>query len=90
MRLTSMLRIACVVVLAGIVPAMGVVSAQNKPAAPSVSAGTGKLYIGTYSGDIRIYDEATEKLEDRIILKTGLPRSRPMSRPDHDTSVKKP
>jgi hypothetical protein len=40
-----------------------------------VSAGTGKLYIGTYSGDIRIYDEATEKLEDRIILKTGLPRS---------------
>jgi WD40 repeat protein len=52
------------------------VSAQGKPAAaPNVTAGTGKLYIGTYKGDIQIYDEATEKLEASIILKTGLPRS---------------
>jgi WD40 repeat protein len=50
-------------------------SAQGKPAAPSVTAGNGKIYIGTYTGDIRIYDEATEKLEDRIILKTGIARS---------------
>jgi hypothetical protein len=52
-------------------------TAQSKPPAPApaVTAGSGKLYIGTYSGDVRIYDEATEKLEDRIILKTGLPRS---------------
>jgi hypothetical protein len=52
-------------------------AAQVKPAPAqtTVNGGNGKLYIGTYSGDIRIYDEATEKLEDRIILKTGLPRS---------------
>ena len=48
-------------------------SAQGKPAA--VSAGNGKIYIGTYGGDIRIYDEATEKLEERIILKNGIARS---------------
>lgn len=50
-------------------------AAQSKPAAPTVTGGNGKLYIGTYRGDIQIYDEATEKLEDRIVLKTGLPRS---------------
>jgi hypothetical protein len=60
-------------VLAGLVG----LAAQGKPAAPTanLSGGNGKLYIGTYRGDIHIYDEATEKLEDRIILKTGLPRS---------------
>jgi len=50
-------------------------SAQGKPATATVSAGNGKLYIGTYKGDIQIYDEATEKLEGSIVLKTGLPRS---------------
>lgn len=50
-------------------------AAQAKPAQTNVNGGNGKLYIGTYGGDIRIYDEATEKLEDRIILKTGMPRS---------------
>ncbi len=54
-------------------------SAQGKPAAPTVSAGNGKLYIGTYKGNIQIYDEATEKLEDQIVLKTGLPRSLTLS-----------
>ena len=55
---------------------LAVSSAQSKPAAtPNVTAGTGKLYIGTYKGDIQIYDEATEKLEASIVLKTGLPRS---------------
>jgi hypothetical protein len=51
--------------------------AQSKPApaAPNVNGGNGKLYIGTYRGDVHIFDEATEKLEDRIVLKTGLPRS---------------
>jgi hypothetical protein len=64
-----------VLLLAGTVAGSVAVSAQSKPAAPAVSAGTGKLYIGTYKGDVQIYDEATEKLEDRIVLKTGLPRS---------------
>ena len=72
---TSALGIAGIVLLTGIVPGLASLSAQSKPAAPGVTAGTGKLYIGTYKGDIQIYDEATEKLEDRIVLKTGLPRS---------------
>ena len=46
------------VLLAGAIAGSGGVAAQNKPAAPTVSAGNGKLYIGTYTGDIRIYDEA--------------------------------
>ena len=50
-------------------------SAQGKPAAPSPSGGNGKMYIGTYAGDIQIFDEATETLEGRIELKTGIPRS---------------
>ncbi|MDH4064845.1 MAG: hypothetical protein OEW19_10640, partial [Acidobacteriota bacterium] len=43
-------------------------SAQGKPAAPSPSGGNGKMYIGTYAGDIQIFDEATETLEGRIEL----------------------
>jgi len=56
--------------------ALAAVSAQGKPAAaPTISAGNGKIYIGTYKGEIQIFDEATEKLDGSIVLKTGLPRS---------------
>ena len=56
--------------------ALAAVSAQGKPAAtPTSRAGNGTLYIGTYKGEIQIYDEATEKLDGSIVLKTGLPRS---------------
>jgi hypothetical protein len=74
-RGSSPLGTVFVLLLAVTVAGSVALTAQSKPAAPNVSAGNGKLYIGTYSGDIRIYDEATEKLEDRILLKTGLPRS---------------
>lgn len=42
-----------------------------------VTAGGGNalLYIGTYNGDIQIFDEASEKLVDSIKLQTGIPRS---------------
>jgi len=63
------------VVLAGVAAGALTLSAQGKPAAPTVSAGNGKIFIGTYKGEIQIFDEATEKLEDSIVLKTGLPRS---------------
>jgi hypothetical protein len=53
--------------------------AQSKPAPPSLNGGNGKLYIGTYKGDIQIWDEATEKLEYSIPLQTGIPRSLTMS-----------
>ncbi|MCC7126020.1 MAG: hypothetical protein IT178_14310 [Acidobacteria bacterium] len=50
-------------------------TAQPRPVAPSPTGGNGKLYIGTYAGEIQIFDEATEKLTERIALKTGIPRS---------------
>jgi hypothetical protein len=43
--------------------------------APALSGGNGLLYIGTYKGEIEIYDEATEKMVGTIKLKTGIPRS---------------
>jgi hypothetical protein len=49
---------------------------QSKGAkAPTLSGGNGTMYIGTYKGEIEIYDEATEKMVDKISLKTGIPRS---------------
>ena len=61
---------ASLAVVAGLV-----LSAQSRPVAPSPTGGSGKMYIGTYAGDIQIFDEATEMLEGRIVLKTGIPRS---------------
>ncbi len=51
------------------------VTAQTRSSAPSPTGGNGKLYIGTYAGEIQIFDEATEKMTERIALKTGIPRS---------------
>jgi hypothetical protein len=41
----------------------------------TVMGGDALMYIGTYGGDIQIFDEASEKLVDRIKLQTGIPRS---------------
>lgn len=43
--------------------------------APALTGGSGLMYIGTYKGEIEIYDEATEKLVGSIRLKVGIPRS---------------
>jgi hypothetical protein len=52
------------------------VSGQSKGAkSPALTGGNGTMYIGTYKGEIEIYDEATEKMVDKIALKTGIPRS---------------
>jgi len=52
------------------------VSGQSKGAkTPALTGGNGTMYIGTYKGEIEIYDEATEKMVDKIALKTGIPRS---------------
>lgn len=37
--------------------------------------GDSLMYIGTYAGDIQIFDEATEKMVDSIKLQTGIPRA---------------
>lgn len=54
--------------------------AAQAPAARFASSatqtgGNGRMYIGTYAGDIQIFDEATEKVVETIKLKTGIPRS---------------
>jgi hypothetical protein len=52
------------------------VSGQSKGAkTPALTGGNGTMYIGTYKGEIEIYDEAAEKMVDKIALKTGIPRS---------------
>lgn len=61
---------AITAIVVGVATAM--LAAQGKT--PTLTGGTGKMYIGTYAGDIQIFDEATEKLIDRIPLK-GIPRS---------------
>ncbi|MEZ5285505.1 MAG: hypothetical protein R2712_12020 [Vicinamibacterales bacterium] len=65
-----------VLVMAGLaVCAAAATAAAQAKTPPTPSGGNGKMYIGTYAGDIQIFDEATEALEGRIVLKTGIPRS---------------
>ena len=49
--------------------------AQRAAAGGTIFGGNALLYIGTYGGNIQIFDEATEKLVDEIKLQTGIPRS---------------
>src|SRR5687767_55687 len=37
--------------------------------------GNSLLYIGTYQGNVQIFEEATEKMVGEIKLQTGIPRS---------------
>ncbi len=62
-----------VAIAAVLVATASLLGAQAKP--PALTGGTGKMYIGTYAGDIQVFDEATEKMVERIALKTGIPRS---------------
>ena len=77
MRRRLLTLIAGVVVAAGI---GGTVAAQ-KPARFGVgmSGGDHLMYIGTYSGNIQIFDERTETMVGEIKLKTGIPRSLTLS-----------
>ena len=68
-RLTALLA-AAALLLCG-----PVALAQQEPEQPRVSGGDGLMYIGTYAGDIQIFDEATGTLAGRIELQNGIPRS---------------
>ncbi len=72
-RLLTGAALAAVVVAFG--PAVSGQSARGGKPAPMLSGGDGTMYIGTYKGEVEIYDEATEKMVDKITLKTGIPRS---------------
>lgn len=68
--------IAVAAALAAAVVAFVPVEAQRRGSQPPAgSLGNGTLYIGTYKGEIEIYDEATEKMVGTIKLKSGIPRS---------------
>lgn len=46
---------------------------------PARNGGNGTMYVGTYSGNVLVIDEATEKVVGAIPLKTGIPRSLSLS-----------
>jgi len=67
------MRVHGATVLAVGIACATLLSAQTK--SPALTGGNGRMYIGTYAGDIQIFDEATEKMTERIALKIGIPRS---------------
>ena len=62
------------VLCALVVAAVGL-EAQRFGRGVNTVGGNSLLYIGTYGGNIQIFDEATEKMVDEIKLQTGIPRS---------------
>ena len=67
----SFVPFACVVLLL----TGGTLLAQQFGRGVTMNGGNSLLYIGTYSGNIQIFDEGTEKLVGEIKLQTGIPRS---------------
>jgi hypothetical protein len=66
-------------IVVGLLVATATISGQ-KPAPPlAPNGGDHLMYIGTYSGSIQIFDEATEKMAGEIKLQTGIPRSLTLS-----------
>jgi hypothetical protein len=53
----------------------GGLAAQRAARTPAVAGGNHLMYIGTYAGNVQIFDEATEKQVGEITLETGIPRS---------------
>jgi WD40 repeat protein len=70
------MRRVLLVVLATIVLGAAGVGAQRpgKPAV-SINGGNSLLYVGTYAGNVQIFDETSEKQIGEIKLQTGIPRS---------------
>jgi hypothetical protein len=69
-------RLAVVIV---ILLGAATLGAQRPARGPANPGGTHLMYIGTYAGDIQIFDEATETQVGEIKLKTGIPRSLTLS-----------
>ena len=64
-----------IVVASGLLTGTGTVAAQRFGRGITLNGGNSLLYVGTYSGNVQIFDEATEKQIGEIKLKTGIPRS---------------
>ncbi len=61
--------------LAFMLLAIASLSAQRNGPVPAPSGGDHLLYIGTYTKEIQIFDEATEQRVGEIKLVTGIPRT---------------
>ncbi|HXG89048.1 MAG TPA: hypothetical protein VNJ02_11995 [Vicinamibacterales bacterium] len=70
----TLLLVSFVVVVLAFTTPM-VVRAQRSGQGLALSGGNALMYIGTYAGDVQIFDEATEKMVGQIKLATGIPRS---------------
>jgi hypothetical protein len=68
-------RASLIVALVAVALGGATVGAQRFGRGVTGNGGDSLLYIGTYGGNIQIFDEATEKMVDEIKLQTGIPRS---------------
>jgi hypothetical protein len=67
--------LVCFACIAATLAAGTAVMAQQFGRGLTLNGGNALLYIGTYGGNIQIFEEATEKLVGEIKLQTGIPRS---------------
>lgn len=76
-RRTSMHRRRVIALVASLIVVATVSSpgAQRFGRGLALNGGNSLLYIGTYAGNVQIFDEATETLVGDIKLQTGIPRS---------------
>jgi hypothetical protein len=70
-----MSRILLVALVGILVLAAPALDAQRFGRGVTLNGGNQLLYIGTYAGNVQIFDEATEKQIGEIKLQTGIPRS---------------
>ena len=64
-----------IVIASGLLTGAGTAAAQRFGRGITLNGGNSLLYVGTYSGNVQIFDESTEKQIGEIKLKTGIPRS---------------
>ncbi len=77
-RLAKAFRVGGLAVALGMVGAVGI-GAQKPAPKVAMPGGDQLMYIGTYAGDIQIFDETSETMVGDIKLKTGIPRSLTLS-----------
>lgn len=77
MRVRWSMRAQTLPMLAGVLVLAGVVDTDlfAQRGRPATFGGNSLMYIGTYAGDIQMFDEASEKMVGAIKLQTGIPRS---------------
>jgi hypothetical protein len=71
----GMSRISLVALAGVLVLAASPLDAQRFGKGSTLNGGNQLLYVGTYAGNVQIFDEATEKQIGEIKLQTGIPRS---------------